>query len=733
MCRRCLISLRSAPWLFWLLIASVLHAPVAHAQADTVTYVLQPDNGAVVLIDGAAYERIGTISLAGLGFLLDLAATPDGKWLYVLFWNKLAVVDTASRVIVDLTDFQLDENIPNRITVTPNGAFLCLFGEDYDAIDFSGLQSTGGTSIPLGDSTAQAGAVAMRFSRDGRFAYALHTDHHNYDDNGYPITQVLTIDLASLQVVNTVNLSGYVSDFALSADNRQIYVGLGGSLAVLDTATGSILATIPINGTVSNVATSANGNLIFAAGKQGADEASGFEPTGYSVFVIDAATVRVTASFSVAGVPVRMIPTPDDTGLLLILNGPGASTLNSMEIATGALTPIADGAAVSITMPPPPPPAIASPTPVRRPVTGQYRAYVADRATSTVSVVDLATNAVVDTIAVTTPTVCRLSDVAVSPAGKVLYVVCFSGSVVVFDTASDQVLATIPSPDEDYSFEHIALAPDGRSAYVTSGESLKVYVIDTATNQVVTTIPNVLDPYLQRNGLVFSPDGAFAYVVWTEKRPYDRVGFVSIIDTANRSVIESVEVGLGTGAIAASPDGTRAYIAGPANAGLTVFDTTRRELHAVVPLGRAANGIAISPVQPAVYVAVADDGLHGPGVAVVDAGTNRLGEIIPLPAGANPSSIAMHPNGRFAYVTLADPVNELVVVDTAAKAITASVAVGQDPFAATIGRAPASVRNDSNGGCAISLAKPGVTAELTWLLPVMLLAWGRRRQTVRAS
>src|SRR5262245_32739233 len=63
-----------------------------------------------------------------------------------------------------------------------------------------------------------------------------------------------------------------------------------------------------------------------------------------------------------------------------------------------------------------------------------------------------------------------------------------SNNVSVIDIASNTVVATIPV---GFGPEGVAVAPDGKHAYVTEGGSPSgsVLVIDTTTNTVVATIP----------------------------------------------------------------------------------------------------------------------------------------------------------------------------------------------------------------------------------------------------
>src|SRR5215831_9019994 len=67
-----------------------------------------------------------------------------------------------------------------------------------------------------------------------------------------------------------------------------------------------------------------------------------------------------------------------------------------------------------------------------------------------------------------------------------------SSTVSVIDTATDTVSATIPvglTPDG------VAVSPDGSKVYVTNASSNTVSVIDTATNTISATIPVGLPPF----------------------------------------------------------------------------------------------------------------------------------------------------------------------------------------------------------------------------------------------
>jgi YVTN family beta-propeller protein len=101
-----------------------------------------------------------------------------------------------------------------------------------------------------------------------------------------------------------------------------------------------------------------------------------------------------------------------------------------------------------------------------RPVAAAPFAYVTNYNSSTVSVIDTATNTVVATIGIEGKPIAA----AVSPDGKRVYVACqgsFAG-VSVLETASNTVTAKIAVGN---GTDGVAVTPDGKHAYVASAGS----------------------------------------------------------------------------------------------------------------------------------------------------------------------------------------------------------------------------------------------------------------------
>src|SRR5687768_13258264 len=132
------------------------------------------------------------------------------------------------------------------------------------------------------------------------------------------------------------------------------------------------------------------------------------------------------------------------------------------------------------------------------------RVYVTNELSNTVSVIDTNSRAVVATITVGSgPTA-----VAMAPNGARLFVLNGSGStsVSVVNTATNAVINTIPLLVTQA--RGLGIAPNGARLYVSTYSSNSVKVIDTQTNAILATIPVGLTPV----GVDVAPDGARVYV-----------------------------------------------------------------------------------------------------------------------------------------------------------------------------------------------------------------------------
>ncbi|MFI1265682.1 IPT/TIG domain-containing protein, partial [Streptomyces kronopolitis] len=296
-------------------------------------------------------------------------------------------------------------------------------------------------------------------------------------------------------------------------------------------------------------------------------------------------------------------------------------------------------------------------------VLAELFAYVANSGDGSVSVINTATNAVIDTIAVGQ----GVSDVAVYPGGNRAYAINGIASVSVIDTVTNTVIDTIAV---GLGPAGVAVLPDGSRVYVSSANHGSVSVIDTVTNTVIDTI--AVGASLL--GIAVSPDGGRVYAV----NPVDRS--VAVIDTSSNAVIGTVYVG-GAGSdgpvyVQVTPDGGHGYVTNT-NGSVDVFSTRSNAVTATITVGGSPNAVAVSPGGGEVYVANgADDS-----VSVIDTSVNEVSYTVSV---NGPSyGIAVTQNGWRVYVSLND--SDLVsVIDTRVRSVVDSVAVGDAPVGVAI-------------------------------------------------
>ena len=152
--------------------------------------------------------------------------------------------------------------------------------------------------------------------------------------------------------------------------------------------------------------------------------------------------------------------------------------------------------------------------------------------------------------------------IAVAPDGKTVWVTdSGENTVSVLDAQTlEPVGAPIPVGEEPVT---IAFTPDGKTAFVADYQGEEVSVIDTAS-RVVTSLPAGEDPW----GLGVTPDGSKLYV-----SNYGE-GTVEVIATATGAVIDEFEVGSDPYEFGMSPNGKVVYLAQYGSENVLAIDTT---------------------------------------------------------------------------------------------------------------------------------------------------------------
>jgi uncharacterized repeat protein (TIGR01451 family) len=247
----------------------------------------------------------------------------------------------------------------------------------------------------------------------------------------------------------------------------------------------------------------------------------------------------------------------------------------------------------------------------------------------------------------------------------------FSNNVSVVNTSTHAVVATVTVGALPFG---VAVRPDGERAYVTNFVGNSVSVINTATNTVVATVSVGTGP----NNPAVTPDGTRLYV------PNGSSDNVSVINTATNAVVATVAVGDDPRHLAITPDGTRAYVSNSASGNLSVIDTNPASpaFHTVIATVATATfsrGIAITPNGARAYVAVGLGIFPGPDqVKVVD--TNPASPTVhtvlaTITVQSSPLAVAITPDGTRVYV-VNNGSNSVSVISTATNTVTATLSPG---------------------------------------------------------
>jgi 6-phosphogluconolactonase (cycloisomerase 2 family) len=327
-------------------------------------------------------------------------------------------------------------------------------------------------------------------------------------------------------------------------------------------------------------------------------------------------------------------------------------------------------------------------------------------------------NAVSFTIASATSGTCAAvnpQSIAVDPTGKFAYVAnggcpdTFDGSVSMFTiNPTDGTLTSVGPPvtSGDFSADSVAVDPSGKFAYVanwgdgaTAG-SVSTYSINGATGTLTPTgtigapcaappSPGSCAPW----SLAVHPSGRFVYVA-------NEGGFtptsVSMYATdPTTGVLELIGTAAVVGraiAVAVDPSGKFAYVTdggqssnGSIGTAVSMYsiDATTGVLTSIgtVAAGVSPSSIAIHPSGKFVYVVNKDS--NDIWTYTLNLTTGDLASIGTLAATAGP--IVIHPSGKFAYVTSSSGV-AMYTIDTTTGALTfaGTTASGSTPDSITI-------------------------------------------------
>jgi YVTN family beta-propeller protein len=259
-------------------------------------------------------------------------------------------------------------------------------------------------------------------------------------------------------------------------------------------------------------------------------------------------------------------------------------------------------------------------------------------------------------------------NLALSPGGNRLYVVCESSdSLVIVDTVKRTKIAEIDVENQPHG---VCLSTDGKRIYVSNRGSDSVSVIDVIDGdnfRVLRHIPVGDEPH----GLVTSADNRILYVANAGSND------VSVIDLRTGQEVKRLSAGRGTWAMSRSPDNGSVFITNnlshyvkfrtPSLSEVTVIDTAKSVVkqRIMVPEANLVQGIDFSPDgQFALVTLLRTKNLvpitrvmrgwmitNGIGIIRKDGRVDQLLLDEPENYFADPTDLAITPDGRYAYVS----------------------------------------------------------------------------------
>ncbi len=310
-------------------------------------------------------------------------------------------------------------------------------------------------------------------------------------------------------------------------------------------------------------------------------------------------------------------------------------------------------------------------------------AYVSNEGSGEVSVIDVATDSVVATIAVGT----RPRGVRVTPDGRTVFV-ALSGSPRCPPTM----------PDEECEKLAVDKSKDG------------IAEIDAATRRVRRVLPGGSDP----EQFDVTPDGTRLFV------SNEDVGLATIVDVASGAVARSVKVGVEPEGVKLAPDARTFYVTSETDHVVTAVDARTGEVRGSVKVDRRPRDITFRP-DGAYYVSNEMGGT----VSLVDAARGQVTATVALPEGARPMGLAVSPDGARLFVATGRG-GTVVAVDTRTHQPIGTVKVGTRPWGIALtrdGRKLYVANGPSHDVSVVDVADPAAM-RVVRTLPVGQLSWG---------
>src|ERR671915_217347 len=276
--------------------------------------------------------------------------------------------------------------------------------------------------------------------------------------------------------------------------------------------------------------------------------------------------------------------------------------------------------------------------------------YVQNSNSNSISVVDLATNAILRNITVDgTPHNIKLSEDQLT-----LYILTSdrdSGTIFMLNTTSNELMNEIPT---EVSVQDIAIF--NGTMYASDVVGGKVLVMN-----VNGTLMDEIDVGSRPQYMAVRPDGQVLYVT--------RLGGpISVVDLEQKIVIKEIDSGNMPHHLSFTNGGEVLFVVNAESNTMSVIDSYSHEVIKTIPVGDSPRYVALNPDETLAYITNMDSNT----VSIVD--PDKV--INEIPVGNRPYGIAFSVDGGdLAYVSNTRG-NDVSVIDTTSGNVTATISAG---------------------------------------------------------
>ncbi len=252
---------------------------VAVSPDGTKVYVTNANygrRGTVSVIDTVTKKVTATVDLGDKYYPCGIAATSDGKKLYVASRdiNAVSVIDTATNTVTATVPAG---KWPMGVAATPDGKKVYVtnrYSNTVSVIDIA-------TNTVIATVKTESGPCGVTVNPAGTKIYVANCESNT----------ISIIDTSSNTVTATVPVEEWPMGVSVSPDGKKVYVANGRSnnVSVIDTATKTVIAAVKVGENPYGIAVTPDGTKVYVANCGNDDD------LGKTVSIIDTATNTVTA------------------------------------------------------------------------------------------------------------------------------------------------------------------------------------------------------------------------------------------------------------------------------------------------------------------------------------------------------------------------------------------------------------------------------------------------------